>query len=48
MEVLSKAAGVSIINDRQANRFPTPLDASNEDNVFVGRCNPWLAGGARA
>ncbi|GAB4814333.1 hypothetical protein N2152v2_001379 [Parachlorella kessleri] len=37
VDVLSKAPGVSIINDRQANRFPTPLDASNEDNVFVGR-----------
>ena len=28
---------MSIINDRKANRFPTPLDASNEDDVFVGR-----------
>ena len=37
MDILSNAAGVSIINDRKANRFPTPLDASNEDNVFVGR-----------
>lgn len=37
LEVLSGAAGVSIINDRNSNRFPTPLDASNEDNVFVGR-----------
>jgi len=37
LEVLSNAAGVSIINDRAANRFPTPLDASNEDNVYVGR-----------
>ena len=37
LEVLSKAPGVSILNDRAANRFPTPLDASNKDNVFVGR-----------
>ena len=37
LQVLSQAAGVSIINDRGSNRFPTPLDASNEDNVFVGR-----------
>lgn len=37
LEVLSSAAGVSIIDDREANRFPTPLDASNEDNVYVGR-----------
>ena len=37
MDVLSNAPGVSLINDRHANRFPTPLDASNEDNVYVGR-----------
>lgn len=30
LDVLSKAPGVSIINDRAANRFPTPLDASNQ------------------
>jgi len=34
-EILSKAAGVSIIDDRANNKFPTPLDASNQDNVFV-------------
>jgi aspartate-semialdehyde dehydrogenase len=33
----SKAQGVSIIDDRANNTFPTPLDASNQDNVFVGR-----------
>ena len=37
VDVLSHAPGVSLINDRHANRFPTPLDASNEDNVYVGR-----------
>lgn len=37
LDLLSKAPGVSIINDRAANRFPTPLDASNMDNVYVGR-----------
>lgn len=36
-EVLSKAQGVSLIDDRANNRFPTPLDATNKDNVFVGR-----------
>ncbi|OUS42729.1 hypothetical protein BE221DRAFT_187452 [Ostreococcus tauri] len=36
-EILSKAQGVSIIDDRANNRFPTPLDASGLDNVFVGR-----------
>ena len=24
-------------NDRAANRFPTPLDATNKDDVYVGR-----------
>jgi aspartate-semialdehyde dehydrogenase len=36
-EILSKAAGVSIIDDRENNKFPTPLDASDQDDVFVGR-----------
>ncbi|ACO68470.1 predicted protein [Micromonas commoda] len=35
--ILSKAPGISIIDDRANNRFPTPLDASNKDDVFVGR-----------
>ena len=37
LEVLRGAAGVSIIDDRAANRFPTPLDASHGDDVIVGR-----------
>eukprot|EP00873_Tetraselmis_striata_P029518 jgi/Tetstr1/449782/TSEL_036846.t1 len=37
LEALSKAPGVKIINDRAANRFPTPLDATNNDDVYVGR-----------
>lgn len=37
LELLSKAKGVSIVNDRANNRFPTPLDASNKDDVYVGR-----------
>ena len=36
-EILSKAEGVSIIDDRANNRFPTPLDASDKDDVYVGR-----------
>ena len=36
-EILSKAAGVSIIDDRENNKFPTPLDASDQDDVYVGR-----------
>ena len=37
LDVLGKFPGVSIINDRKNNRFPTPLDATTQDNVFVGR-----------
>jgi aspartate-semialdehyde dehydrogenase len=37
LECLAKAPGVTIINDRKNNRFPTPLDATNNDNVYVGR-----------
>jgi aspartate-semialdehyde dehydrogenase len=37
LAALAAFPGVSIINDRAANRFPTPLDASNKDDVYVGR-----------
>ena len=37
LEVLAQARGLSIINDRANNRFPTPLDASTKDDVYVGR-----------
>jgi len=36
-EILRKAAGLKIIDDRANNHFPTPLQASDEDDVFVGR-----------
>jgi aspartate-semialdehyde dehydrogenase len=36
-EILSKAPGVSLIDDRASNTFPTPLDASGKDDVYVGR-----------
>lgn len=36
-ELLANAPGVSLIDDRDNNRFPTPLDASHVDDVFVGR-----------
>ena len=36
-ERLASAPGVRIIDDRAANRFPTPLDASGQDDVLVGR-----------
>mgnify|MGYP002003643686 FL=1 len=35
--LLEGAAGVSLIDDRGSNTFPTPLDASDEDDVYVGR-----------
>ena len=36
-ELLRKAPGVTIINDRTLNRFPMPLDASGKDDIYVGR-----------
>ena len=29
--------GVSVIDDRAANEFPTPLEASFKDDIYVGR-----------
>jgi aspartate-semialdehyde dehydrogenase len=55
-DLLSTAPGVSLIDDRQNNRFPMPIDASGRDDVFVGRIrqdesipenrgiNIWVAG----
>ena len=36
-EILAKAPGVTIVDDPAANHFPMPLEASNQDNVLVGR-----------
>lgn len=36
-EILQGAPGVTVINDRQNNRFPTPLDATGQDDILVGR-----------
>jgi len=36
-EVLSKAPGVKIVDNVAANHFPMPLEASGQDDVFVGR-----------
>ena len=36
-QILREAPGVSIIDDPENNRFPTPLDASGQDDIFVGR-----------
>ncbi|MHC5059946.1 MAG: aspartate-semialdehyde dehydrogenase [Planctomycetota bacterium] len=55
-ELLSMAPGVSILDDRQNNRFPMPIDAAGKDDCFVGRIrrdisipddrgiNLWVAG----
>ena len=53
-EILSKAPGVKLVDDWQANYFPMPIDASGQDDVLVGRIrqdisNPnglelWLCG----
>ncbi len=36
-EVLAAAPGVRIVDDRERNRFPEPLDAAGLDDVLVGR-----------
>ncbi|MEM8874495.1 MAG: aspartate-semialdehyde dehydrogenase [Planctomycetota bacterium] len=36
-EVLAAAPGIKIVDDRAANHFPMPTEASNQDDVLVGR-----------
>jgi len=36
-EILSKAPGVKIVDNVEANHFPMPLEASGQDDVLVGR-----------
>ena len=55
-DLLSTAPGISLIDDREHNRFPMPIDATGKDDVFVGRIrqdesipdnrgiNIWVAG----
>ncbi len=55
-DLLGTAPGVSLIDDRQNNRFPMPIDATGKDDIFVGRIrqdesipdnrgiNIWVAG----
>lgn len=55
-DLLSTAPGVSVLDDRKNNRFPMPIDATDKDNIFVGRIrqdesipenrgiNLWVAG----
>ncbi len=37
IEILSKAPGVTILDDREKNRSPQPLDATGQGNIIVGR-----------
>jgi len=55
-DLLSTAPGVSVLDDRENNRFPMPIDATDQDDIFVGRIrqdesipenrgiNIWVAG----
>ena len=36
-EILASAPGVKVIDDRQKNYFPMPLEATGQDDVLVGR-----------
>jgi len=36
-EILSGAPGVRIVDDREKNYFPMPIESSDGDDVFVGR-----------
>jgi aspartate-semialdehyde dehydrogenase len=36
-ELLKKAAGVTVLEDRAKNRWAMPVDVAGQDNVYVGR-----------
>lgn len=36
-EILKKAPGVKVVDDREKNYFPMPIDASHGDDVLAGR-----------
>ncbi len=36
-ELLAAAPGVTVMDDREHNRFPMPIDASGKDDILVGR-----------
>lgn len=35
--LLSKASGIKVIDDREKNYFPMPLEATGQDDILVGR-----------
>jgi len=55
-DLLGTAMGVKVLDDRENNRFPMPIDASGKDDILVGRIrqdesipenrgiNIWVAG----
>ena len=36
-KILSKSPGIVVVDDPKNNRYPTPLDCQDRDEVFVGR-----------
>ncbi len=36
-EILAKAPGVRLVDDRERNYFPMPLESSEQDDVYTGR-----------
>jgi len=40
---LAEFPGVALVDDRQANHFPMPIEASGRDEVLVGRIRPDLS-----
>ena len=36
-DILSKAPGIKLVDDRRRNYFPMPLEASDKDEILVGR-----------
>jgi aspartate-semialdehyde dehydrogenase len=36
-QILSRAPGVRVVDDREKNHFPMPLEATGQDDVLVGR-----------
>jgi len=43
-ELLSKAEGVKLIDDLENNKYPMPLDSSDQDLIYVGRIRKDISG----
>lgn len=43
-ELLSNAAGVRLIDDLENNKYPMPLDSSDQDLIYVGRIRKDISG----